>query len=453
MLKKLNGYVLTIVLALTAALLSSCTNSDRELQEVDPAIEATLKVMYYDEKQFYEMYGNFFSTKFPNVQLEVISTQPLFYLPSEQRDAAFYQLIEDKNPDIILVDEDRLNDVVNKEYLYKLDSVIKQDNFDLNNILPLVAERTKELGNGSYYALSSRFSSYAIYYNIDLFNKYNIDLPRNRMTWDELLTLTQRFPTEGTEDERIYGFAFSKAMSEPIGSLILEMGAAEGLQYLDSSATKVTMDITEWRRIIEHALQTYKTGAINTSTLQGPNDLFVNNRIAMQYEGSFYVSQIKAAQSQGMQPLNWGIVTVPVDPNYPNASSSFFLADLFGIYNDSSNKSLAWEFIKFVNSEQAANALSKTINGTLSVRPAYAPDNNGIKLDAFYQLSELRHTSLRYEKLPPAFNMESIIQNVITEAIANEYTLDEVIRSIQEEGNETLKIMLEHQNSEKKEQN
>lgn len=451
MTRKVSAIIMAMILLL-AVVTSGCSNdSDEEITEVDPNIQAALKVMHFNEKHFHNTYGNFFTAKFPNVEIEVISTQYLFSVPPERQKEAFMEMIKEKQPDVIMLEVSQMEELVQEDALYRLDAVIKRDNFDIENILPAVTEKIKEAGGGSLYGLAPRFNSNALFYNIDLFNQYNIELPRDRMTWDEVFELAQRFPTSGSESERIYGFANSNTMDDSVASTIFTLGMTEGLSYVSSDAKKVSMDSEQWRGIMERVVKAYKSGAINTSSDQGANDLFIGNRIAMRYEGSFYLSQITYQDNKKGKPLNWGIVTVPVDPSNPNMTGPLSISDLFGINAASPNKSLAWEFIKLANSEQVAKALSKTLDLSLSTRPAFVTDMNGKQLDAFYALGVSGERSQRYDKLPRGFNMSSIIQKAISGVIADEHTLDEAVNMIQELGNGLLTRLYEKQEQEKSE--
>lgn len=177
--------------------------------------------------------------------------------------------------------------------------------------------------------------------------------------------------------------------------------------------------------------------------------MFFHDRLAMRFNYSHYTQQIARNDSTREKPLNWGIVTVPVDPAYPNRTDYMQLLDLFSINADSSNKSLAWEFIKFVNSEEMAKALSKTYDGSLSVRPAYINDKSGNKLDAFYAFTEKRHNSRRNTNLPSGFKIYSIVNTIMSRVLTDEYTLDEAIQKIQEVGNEQLNKAYEKQKLDK----
>ncbi|GIQ71163.1 hypothetical protein XYCOK13_39870 [Xylanibacillus composti] len=51
-------------------------------------------------------------------------------------------------------------------------------------------------GDGRLYGLAPFFQSHAIYYNIDLFDRYGIPYPNDKMTWKEILELASRFPAK-----------------------------------------------------------------------------------------------------------------------------------------------------------------------------------------------------------------------------------------------------------------
>ncbi|WP_236344260.1 ABC transporter substrate-binding protein [Paenibacillus plantiphilus] len=436
MVNKIIYPCITLLLALSFILSSCSNNANEELQEIDMNAEATLKVMYYDEKAFFENYGNYFTSQYPNVQLEVISTQSNFLLPKTKQEEHYYKLIEDHKPDVILIDESYMETMVDKELLYRLDSAIQRDAFDVDSILPFVIERIKGMGAGSIYGLATSFHTYAIYYNIDLFNQYKIDLPRDRMTWEELLELAARFPTTGQEDERVYGYAYTYLVSDPLPAMIVDIGKTKGLSYISSDAKQVTMDTEQWRDIIQNVVKTYQSGTIYTSREQGPNELFMKGRLAMRYESSSYRNRIASYTSKD-KPLNWGIASTPVDPASPNQSLYSQLSDLFGVNSQSSNKSLAWAFVKFVNSEPLAKTLLNTTDGALPVRPAVISEANN-KLDAFYTLTELQENSKRYKLLPPNFNIYPVLSRAVSGMIAGELTIDQAIQQLQEQGNEAL---------------
>src|SRR5699024_4737706 len=114
--------------------------------------------------------------------------------------------------------------------LVELDPFIEAD-FELEGIHEGVIEYIRSRSAGKLYALSPTFTNAALFYNTELFDEYNIEYPHNQMTWQEVIELAGQFPTEGEEEERIYGFHY-----DPNGTtfgLIKSIGRTYGLQYID----------------------------------------------------------------------------------------------------------------------------------------------------------------------------------------------------------------------------
>lgn len=121
---------------LSAILLSGCTlGGGKQTEEWGEEESATIKVMYYDEQSFFQTYGNLFYAKYPNINLEVVSTQEIYKPDTDYREE-FRKFIEEKQPDILMLSADEYEKYAAEGYLTDLDSLIKQSNFDLDGILP-----------------------------------------------------------------------------------------------------------------------------------------------------------------------------------------------------------------------------------------------------------------------------------------------------------------------------
>src|SRR4030095_11165975 len=88
--------------AIIAIILSGCSfgGNNKGLDKDEPS---TLKVMYYDESAFFQEYGMVFSALYPNVEIEVISNQSIYSGESTDYNAALDKLIEEKQPDILML--------------------------------------------------------------------------------------------------------------------------------------------------------------------------------------------------------------------------------------------------------------------------------------------------------------------------------------------------------------
>ncbi|MCM3291016.1 hypothetical protein M3661_12860 [Paenibacillus sp. MER 180] len=86
---------------LLLSMLSVLTGCFLEKPLLDPLDEdkGKIKVTYYGEESFYRDYGSYFNVKFPNVEVEIIST-------AEADTAADMEKLLDKHkPDVVLLSE------------------------------------------------------------------------------------------------------------------------------------------------------------------------------------------------------------------------------------------------------------------------------------------------------------------------------------------------------------
>src|SRR5690606_2756831 len=105
---------------------------------------------------------------FPNIELEVISTESAF--SAEDPAAEMMRIVEEQQPDVLYLSEEEYALLAQDGTLYDLDAVVKQDQFDLDSFQPAVIDLLKAHGGGKLYGLSANFSSQALYYNKDLFD-------------------------------------------------------------------------------------------------------------------------------------------------------------------------------------------------------------------------------------------------------------------------------------------
>ncbi len=167
---------------------------------------AKIKVLFYNDQAFNMLYGSAFSVKHPNIEVEVVSMMPLMMSGNPSKEA-FDQLIKEQKPDVLFLNAEQYQRLSGDGRLLQLDPIVKQTGFDIENLHPTVVELLKSKGNGSLYGLAPSFGGRALFYNKDLFDRYGVAYPTDQMTWDEVLQLAKRFPTDQQGDQRIYGYA------------------------------------------------------------------------------------------------------------------------------------------------------------------------------------------------------------------------------------------------------
>ncbi|WP_284645805.1 ABC transporter substrate-binding protein [Paenibacillus silviterrae] len=457
---------LGITLLTAATMVSGCgmgeeKPSSQALKELGKDEKATVKVLYYDRTAFFQQYGNLLMAKYPNIDIEVISNQGI-YGPGKDPKKEFRKLMEEQKPDILLINN--LSDYeqyVQEGLLYELDGVIKQDKFDVENIIPAAVELIRNKGGGKLYALTPNFYSQAIYYNKDLFDKHGVPYPKNQMTWEDLLALAKRFPTQGDEKDRIYGLSAYHYVRDSMSfSYLSAIGMTHGLTFVDPASMKVTLQTDGWKRAMQLAVDAMKSGTLyqpkNEPNSQAPvmfdsylkQNPFIAGHAAMTIESSYLMDQLERAKEilKDVPSVNWDIVTVPVDPLHPDVSNTVNVSNLYAIQASSPNIRAAWEVVKYINSDEMARIQSKSSTG-LVTRTKHAKEQNGRSLEPFYLLKPSEQLYKDTEKIPQGFysTFMGTANTEIQSAIDGKKSIEDALQAMQQKGEEALTAALQQQ--------
>jgi multiple sugar transport system substrate-binding protein len=430
--------------AAAAALLAGCSLTSKDApSQAEPV---TIKVMYYDERSFYDQYGMLFSALHPEVEIEVVNTQAVKYEEGKDMNQAMLDYIDEQKPDILMLSPDQYSKMAEEGRLLELDSRIEEKSFGKDGLMPGMLDYLRDMSGGKVYGLVTDFFSQAVYYNKDLFDRYGIDPPRDKMSWDELLRLAEQFPTDGPEDERVYGLSMNYMQLDlyQLGNMI---GMTQNLSYIDASG-KPTIRSDAWRRVFETALTALKSGALYQPSPDSMNGAmsyeeflmkrnpFLGGRAAMTIEGYYLMSEIKQAQEmlkdKGIR--NWDVVTMPVDPANPDVSPNVSFNQILAISAKSGQIDAAWKFLKYIVSDEFARVTSKRQTGSMPVRTTYFKDDAGHHLEAFYALKPIQPAMYKnYDKVPSNFGAQfyGLASQELQSAFSGEKTVQEALESLQ----------------------
>jgi multiple sugar transport system substrate-binding protein len=410
--------------------------------------EASLRVMFWDEQSFMSQYGNLFLSKFPNVDIQVARTDSLYAYEGGGQPVKMTEYLKEQQPDVLMLDPAQYAELLEAGELVELETMINKDGYDVEGMHPAVIELIKEVSGGRLYGLAPTFNSLALYYNIDLFRRYGIEPPTDRMSWADVLQLAGRFPTTGNAEERVYGL--SGDTPEKF-NLIWQIGTGLGLNFADPSAKQITLNTPAWRGVFETVLGGIRAGSLYMpASYQGEmsyaeylqGDLFVGGRSAMTLNGPWLIQKLNEAEQElkDIAPVNWAVVTVPVDPSNPDVSGSFSLGTIFAIRADSPNKSAAWEFIKYVNGDEYAKIQSRTVSGDFLTRTAHIKEHDGKSLEPFYALKPRPPAANPLNVMPAGFlgQFGMLLEEEIQAVLDDKKTLDEALAAMETRGQSAL---------------
>lgn len=446
-------------IALTALVATGCSfgGGNKGLDKNEPS---TLKVMYYDEGSFFQDYGMVFSALYPNIEIEVLNTQSIYSGEQEDYEAAFDKFIEEKQPDILMLSSDQYKEWALDGKLYDLDTLIEKEKYDTEGLIPGMLDYLREQGGGRLYAMTPSFYSQVLYYNKDLFDKYQIEYPTDRMSWSETLQLARRFPTEGEPKERVYGLKMS--YNDDLFQMASIFAASEGISYVNPAQKQVTINSDSWKNVFQTALDALSSKALFYDSIMyeqstdGPSassyedyllrDPFVSGRLAMAIGDSSYVNQIKQASSnekvKDQIVKNWDLVTVPVGQQNPDQSSMTSFNNLLAISATATNTEAAWQLLSYLSSDEYARVKSKSNNyNGLPVRTKYITDTEGRNYAAYYNLKPSTFNAYKdYDKLPQNFWNEfmTAAQTELQKVKDDKQSLDAALDLLQVQGQEMI---------------
>lgn len=286
-----------------------------------------------------------YEVKNSNVKIKIIDTSADEYNNSLGISLSAAQ----PDPDVIWVkDMGSMLQMADKEQLLPIDDFIARDGLDLS-IYKGAAEQL--MYNDKAYALPYRNDWYVLYYNKDLFDAANVEYPSNDMTWEEYYELAAKM-TSGEGSSKVYG-----THNHTWQALVTNWAVQDGQN------TVVEKDYSFMKSWYEEALALQDNGYIQDySTLKTANihysSVFKNQQCAMMPMGTWFIATMMQSQAEGETNFNWGIATIPHSKDTEAGYTVGALTPVaISAYTDQAD--LAWDFIKFASSEEAAEILAQ----------------------------------------------------------------------------------------------
>lgn len=391
----------------------------------------TLTVNYPSAQQFYQLYGYAFEDAYPHISVQVVQ--------DDQSDS-------DSPPttDVLYMNSRPLyKQRAEQGDLVLLTQYMRRDNYYEDTLSPVVLDLLRSATGGELYGLTATFHSDALYYNKRLFEQYNVPYPQDQMSWTEVLELAQRFPRLNEEGADLYGLHMNYYKNVTL-NYILEMGKTESLSYLDPKTFKVTMNTARWSKIWSVAVSAFRSGSIFDTEEGTDAESMLNPPFYMEQAAMTKASHLTAYNFEPFSKypngrmIDWGMVTVPVDPANPTQSHSYSIYDIYGVSTTSENQEAAWELIKFiVNDPENSRFLAQTkVNRGIPANLEYAKSIPGHDLSPLYRLSPATEPENPYLLIdaPILDAFSDTAQQILNEAIAGTITTEQALIEVERKG-------------------
>ncbi|MCM3698455.1 ABC transporter substrate-binding protein [Paenibacillus macerans] len=474
--RKITTVLLTATL--TLGLLAGCNGSKGADKEQEKVLRIGVLSGGYDDSYFRQQYTDVYEFTHQNIRIEIvpaIDQSQYRYSDGSEGDQqpdnleSIKKIMTGGNPvDIVVTDTSVLNQLIQENMLKQLDPMIQEDKFDTSDFVPAVIDGIKDLGDGKLYGLTPSFSSSALFYNKKIFNDAGVEPPTDKMTWDDIFNLARRV-SKGEGKDRIYGFSFNRYQgNDPFYAMQYTYVNALQLKTYDNKAETMTVNSPQWIEVWKTMSKLVKDKIIPDSSAGMSDDamdqwtpisgdLFLAGKVAMTIDESYYINEIadankNAAKIKNYKAVDWDVVTVPVHPEKPDVGGNIWLSNIFAINSAAPNPETAWDFIKFINSEDWAKLKSRGNSYEMVARKSYIEPVQGLdyNIQAFYLLKPTPPTDPKDEKLliekPGLYNVTNIGRNYYQEVLENKKTPEEALKEWEEKGN---KMLLEIKNNPK----
>lgn len=341
--------------------------------DADMAAEpVTLRHVIWDERQLeaHELIAAAFNEKFPHISVDVE------VIPADYWTVVKTSIAGGDPPDIMWINVPNYPDLALNDALLPITDLVERDNVDLSPFPPALVESYTL--DGELYGISKDFDTVGLFYRTDLFDAAGLDYPDETWTWDDLKEAAAALTTDD-----VWGFAGGLSMQEFELNLIRQNGG----EMVSADGTRTLYGEPATCEAIQFLYSFHTDGTAPDQATQDTSHhwgLFASGRVAMMYDGSW------AASSYADSEFDIDVAPLPSGKERVNTIHGLAWAILSG----TDHPDEAWEFLKFVATEEA-HAIQAT---TGAVIPSYGGlqqawvDSFGDDMDAQVLIDEIPYT-------------------------------------------------------------
>lgn len=229
--------------------------------------------------------------------------------------------------------------------VHDMNDLAKQHKVDLNRTSVEWMPGLLPMWEGKLYGLPTSVETLTLFYNKELFDKFGVDYPVDRMTWDEVFEVNNRM-TRKVDGMQYVGLTIGAAQHFSLNAL--------SLPFVDQNTGKSSLSKLEsqWKAL-------YDAYSIRPFTAVGYRDKFIElgNKIPAEtqfrnQEAAMLAGLVHSPLSyKEMETFNWDMVTYPTFAERPNSGAQGNLL-LWGFTNMSKFKNEAMEVIAYLIADE-----------------------------------------------------------------------------------------------------
>jgi multiple sugar transport system substrate-binding protein len=236
---------------------------------------------------------------------------------------------------------------------------------------------------------------------------------------------------------------------------------------LDDKGEKMTVNTPAWEKawstfaklVNDKVIPSAKDG-FNGNMMDGgkydplQGDKFLSGNVAMTISDYNYINDLidankNASKIKNFEKVDWDVVTLPTFPEEPGIGGNIYLNNIMGINAKAQNDKDAWDFIKFLNSEEWAKLKSRSSYEIVS-RKKYIQPKDGLNYNiaAFYTLKPVPPNNADMDSMYRMNNFWQVQdkgREIFQTVLEGKKTSAEGLKEWEQKGNELLLQMKKNQ--------
>jgi len=410
-MKKLFVLIAALLLVLTACSGSKETSNSNGKGSDE---KATLTYAIWDKNQEPAMtdIADKFMKAHPNIKIKVEVTPWDQYWTKLETAATGKSL-----PDLFWLNSANIQKYARGGVIEPISEQIDSDGIDLSKYPQALVDIYTV--DGKHFALPKDYDTIGLWYNKELFDKAGLEYPNENWTWDDLRSAAKKL-TDSSKG--VYGFAAALAGQTGFYNTIAQAG---GYIIKDGKAGHNTPEgirgLKLWTDMINDKVSPTQAQMTDTP----PNALFESGKVAMMFAGSWM--QIEFAKNEYTKD-KVDVTFLPKDKQ--RATVIHGLGNV--IATNTKYPKAAWEFAKYLGSEEAAKIQADT--GTVipayeGTQQAWVDSNHSFNLQVFIDSAK--------DSIPNPASMETqawqkIETDILTKAWSGEISIEDAAKQVSE---------------------
>lgn len=271
-----------------------------------------------------------FEKENPNIKIDFM------HIPQNYFQKIHLLFASNTAPDVIFMNNQYLPIYANAGVLEDL-STYKKD-FEYNKFFPIALETLSY--KNKVYAIPRDVSTLVVFYNKDIFDKYNVPYPNKNWTINDLLTIAQKL----THSPKIFGISFEE---EPL--FYLPYLSYFGAKDLSKNTTQMRNGLNFYAnlRTKYHVAPRREESASATMA-----QMFLQKKLGMHISGRWLVPKYRQEAK-----FRWDVVRFP-DNN--GLHSSPVDASGWAISKSSKHKAEAIKLVKYLSSKESSDKFTQS---------------------------------------------------------------------------------------------